>query len=334
MRRPRPATLLAALLVVLVLGAAVLAVATPPTVVVGEGETVRGDQVASGETVVVAGTVEGDLRVFAGTVVVAGNVTGDVQAFGGTVRLAGDVGGETVAYGGSVVVTEEATLSGPLNAGGRTVRLAGTIDDDAQVLGSRVVLADSGQVAGNLVYDARLVDEGGEVGGALEPTSRFLGPVGTLLRLVRFAPLFVPALAASLGLAGTRWLVEFDERVTTRLRAEPLDSLAIGLATVLALLLATGLLAGSLVGLPVAAVVLTLGTTLALVGLAVGQLALGGRLLTAVGLADRDGWGSALVGAAVVALAWQVPTVGVAVPVVALLTGLGALVTETRRRQR
>ncbi|MFC5366612.1 hypothetical protein [Salinirubrum litoreum] len=312
------------------------------TVVVPAGETTSGSITASGSRVVVAGRHEGDLKLYGGTVLVAGNVTGDVQAFGATVRVTGTVGGSLVAYGGSVELADSGRVEALFNTGGSRVLLDGTVNSSVQATGGRVILGESASVARAMTYDARLVDRGGSVAGGISQTNRFLGPLGTLLRGLRFLPVLAPLLGLVAGLAGRRWLPATTTDLSDRLAEHPRRSLLSGLGGLLGAGVLAGLLVVSVVGLPLVVVFVCLAGLGGLLGLAVTQSAVGRVVVRQVGIDRVAGVGvdslgllvgagvGLLVGVAVVVGGGLLSVGGLGLLTVASVGGIGTVVARVR----
>lgn len=314
------------------------------TVVVPAGETTAGDITASGGRVVVAGRHEGNLKLYGGTVVLAGNVTGDVQAFGATIRVTGTVGGSLVVYGGSVELADSARIAESVNTGAPRVLLNGTVNSSVQATGGRVILGESASVARALTYDARLVDRGGSVAGGISRTDRFLGPLGTLLRGLRFLPILVPLLGLVAGLVGRHWFPATATDLSERLSENPRRNLLSGLGALFGTGVFAALLVVSVVGLPLVVVLASLVGLGALLGLAVTQWTVGRIVVRQIGVGRVAGVGAdglgVLVGAGlgllvglptvVAADVGSVSSVALGLLAVASVVGVGAVVGRVR----
>ncbi len=131
--------------------------------------TVNGDAYVAGGNVLVDGTINGDLLVAGGNVTIRGTVTQDIRAAGGNIIISSDVGRNTTVVGGSVDITDSASLSGSLVAGTGNLQVFApvassiTIGAGNAVIGNTVggdiaagvgemTLSPDAQVAGNIQY--------------------------------------------------------------------------------------------------------------------------------------------------------------------------------------
>ncbi|WP_254545554.1 bactofilin family protein [Halomarina pelagica] len=309
-QRRTAAVLLA--LVVLLAGLPGLAAAetrTGGSVVVAEGEVVRGD-----------------LDVFAGSAVVRGTVTGDVNAFAGSVLIDGEVGGDVNAFAGTVDLGPNAVVGGNLDAAGGEVTVAGRVAGDATVGAETIRLTEGAVIGGNLEYDGTLERaEGASVGGTVTQTDEpnvDAGPVDPRAFGTAGA---VYAFFASLLLGAVLLLVlpGISDRVAATAVAEPLRSGGTGLLALIAVPVVLVLFAVTVVGIPITILGALLFAFAVWIGSVYGRVAVGAWLLRYADVENR--WAALLVGFVVVGLLTLVPVLGGIVRAVVALLGLGAL---------
>jgi len=305
--------------------------------------TVTSDAYVAGGTVTVSGTINGDLLVAGGTVTVSGHVLGNMRVAGGTVLLSGTVDKNVTAGGGTVDLTSSGKIGGNVVAAAGTLGLDGQIGGSVKLAASNADLAGTvggnvdaaaGQlhltskvlIGGNLNYTSRndaTIDQGATVSGN---TSKHALPE----RPKRgFAwPVHLWQLLSDLGVAALLFglFPRFAVRAADAVRRRPWPALGIGLATLLLTPVVIIIVAITLIGLPVAFIM-------------AGAYALAiylSKFISVLWLtnwwADRSGtklnwvW-LALAGVAVLWLVELVPILGPIVAALALLFGLGGIVT-------
>ena len=341
------------LVVLLVLGAVPGAVAaqtgevtrTGGTVTVAEGETIDGDFVATGGTVVIDGRVTGDATVTAGTVIVSetGRVDGKLEAMAGSVVVEGTVGGDASVAAGSLVVREGASVGG-IEAAASDIRVNGNVDGDARLAGETVSLGPAAVVGGDVEYDAETFTAapGAQVSGAVTrnddlSVSPVVAPWGEFGDLGGFS---VPAgvfaawglvLNLLVGAAVVALAPRFARDVTDRGTRAAAKSGGVGLLTFVAVPIALALVAITVVGIPVSIVGALAYALVLWLTTIYGALVVGTWLLS---LADRESvWVALAVGLVGFTLVGFVPYVGELLQFVVLLVGLGAFVLAVRDRR-
>ena len=125
------------------------------TVRIGADETIDGDLLVAGQTIIIDGTVNGDVFAAGTTVTIRGTVNGSVNAAGTRIEIEGPI------EHGVRVAGQEAIVAAPI---GR----------DLIVLGQTVEVTDAGSVGGDILLGAGEVTLAGDVG------RRVLGGAGTL----------------------------------------------------------------------------------------------------------------------------------------------------------
>ena len=343
----------ALLVVLLVLGAVPGAVAaqagdvtrTGGTVTVAEGETIDGNLVATGGTVVIDGRVTGDATVTAGTVIVSrtGSVDGDLETMAGSVVVEGTVGGDASVASGSLVVREGASVGGNLEAAAGDVRVNGGVDGNVRVAGETVTLGPAAAVGGNVEYDAETFTAAPEArvsGTVTRNDDLSVSPAVGAPLIGDFGGFTVPAgVFAAWGLVvnllvGAALVVvapRFAREVTDRGTRAAAKSGGVGLLTFVALPIALALVAITVVGIPVSIVGALAYALVLWLTTIYGALVVGTLLLS---LADRESvWWALALGLVAFTAVGFVPYVGELLQFVVLLVGLGAFVLAVRDRR-
>jgi len=311
------------------------------TVVVENGETVDDDLQAVGGTVVVRGTVDGNLEAFAGTVVLAegGTVTGGLQGAAGSVTVAGSVGEDVEIAAGSIDVAETATIAGDVDTGAGSFTLDGRVDGTVRVGAGSILLGETASVGGDFLYDGDLTRaDGATVGGELRQDDSIAGGGGPGFQGAGFQ--VASWLFTAYGLAVTlvfgavvlALLPGVAASTVADTRERPGRTAGVGVLALFAGPVLFVALLLTVVGIPLAFLWLLVFGLLALVGVVLGEYAVGAWLLS---LADYENrWAALLVGVLAVFAVGEVPVVGWLVEFVVFLLGFGALAAALWRRLR
>lgn len=129
---------------------------------IAKQETVDSTLVATGNSIVIAGTVNGDLYCAAQNVTITGTVRGDVICAGQTVTIEGEI-------------------DGSVRVAGQQVNLGGKVTRNATLLGQEVRTANGSSVTGDAVVMAAETTLDGTVGrdlGVTASNARLNGSVG------------------------------------------------------------------------------------------------------------------------------------------------------------
>lgn len=251
-------------------------------------------------TLAPSGNIEGNVSVAAGELDVAGAIGGYLQAAGSRVYINGPVRGDVQASGDAISLGPRADIHGVLR-----YRSDNDLQRDpaARVAGGveRLTAQDNAEGTGTLV-------------------------LATLIWLLGFA-----ILAAALIVA----LPGYTQRSSRTAAVRWGQSLLIGLAALVFVPLLIAASAVSIVGIPLAIALLLLYLLMLLLGFVSAGIALGDTALrTAPGRRDRTGWRTLAAGAgvAVLLLLTWIPVVGWIVALIAVLVGIGAMLTQLRAR--
>lgn len=264
--------------------------------------------------------LDGNLVVFGGDVALeAGSVVrGDVMALGGSLRIDGRVDGDVFALGGSVELGSTAVVAGDVVGLGGVMRQAG-----ATVGGSVVSGFERGL---SLPF---VGPERGRVRNWL-PVPRGDRPWGLgLLGDVCWAGIrtFLGALAmVALGVLVVVLVPGLTRTASQAFVAYPVQSVGVGLLTLVAGVLAVILLTISCLGIPLAVLAAVALSVAAVFGWIVAGLALGDRLLAALGQRERPPVLAVTIGTAILSLLSGVMCLGFLLTMIVGAWGLGAAV--------
>ncbi len=291
---------------VLLAAVGLMLVLAPPVLAQGGG---RG-QVVFGRNVTVAAdeVVRGDLVVFGGDVTLerGSRVQGDVLAVGGSVRVDGEVDGDAYALGGGVTLGSTARVTGDVFSSGRVTR-----DPGATVLGQVV---EGGRESAR-VRTIRTIDVW-PLTGARTVADQILRAVLTFLGALGMA---------ALGIVVVLLAPDPTRTVAGVLVASPAPSLGLGLLTLLAAVLVLPFLVIICIGIPVAVVGALALIVAGVFGWVAVGLALGERLLAALGQPHSPVLAVAI-GLLVLAVLVSIPCIGALVALFVGAWGLGAVV--------
>ncbi len=314
---------------------------------------VKGDLIAAGGELLLAGPVEGDQIAFGGKLRFDGAVRQDLYAGGGQVALEGSVARNARLAGGDVSIGPRARVAGNaslaggevkmlgaiggyLQAAGGRVLIDGRVDGDVEAAGGALELGPNARVGGRLRYrgGAPLVQQpGAQVLGGIERLEmpvrerapRAGGPVAFgvwTLGLMTTAAVMVLALPGYFG------------RVAQAARTRFGWSVLAGFLALAAVPLAVLILLMTVIGVPLALLGLLGYFVLLLLGYVAAGIALGDAALARWGAARaaQRGWRAlaAALGVLAIGLVALLPWLGGLLALLALVTGMGALLLQAR----
>jgi hypothetical protein len=321
-------------------------------------DPIDGDAFLAAGQVAIAAEVRGDLVVAGGELSLGGSVGDDLYAAGGDVDVDAIVRGNARVAGGDIsvgpatVIEGAVSLSGGqisfegdaqeyLQASGGSVRLAGSVQGDAQVRSQELTISPDTRIRGKLIYhgpQAPVVPEGAQIEGGVEfhevDASQFLDKGGDHVRdavhgvgkFLWFAGVFLTA-ALFTGLFPV-----FSSRASLQVGREPFKSLGLGLAILLCVPFLAVFLLITVIGIPLALLLLPLYLLLLFLGWVTVALFVANKGLETVRGAGPTslGWRLLALLLALVAL-WligRIPVVGGLLTFLALIAGIGALVSQ------
>lgn len=305
---------------------------------------IRGDLLALGGQIRVRGQVDGDAMALGATIEISGPVGGSLRATGGSILVEGPVGADVVVLGGTVEIEKTANIIRDLAVGGGNVSLqgtvgrnvvigagrveiAGTVGGDVVVRGGEVVVLPSAVVRGNLTYSSEqpaVIAPGARVSGRVTQEAYPARPVP--------APRTIQGFRIAFGVFDFLWMLALAlvmvavvprgvQATADALRGRPWASLGWGLVLLVAIPAAVVALAIVLIGIPVAAVLLLAHILALFASHTAAGLAIGQRLASRL----RSPFVQVALGIAIIALATNLPVVGIYLRLVAIALGLGAV---------
>jgi hypothetical protein len=321
-------------------------------------DPVEGDAFLAGGQVATASEVNGDLVAAGGEVSIGGGVGDDVYAAGGDVKVDAivqgnvRVGGGDVTVGPATVIAGATTLTGGkvnfegnshgfLKISGGTVTMAGQALGDVDVRSEELLIRPETQIGGRLIYRGPVepvVAEGAVIAGGIEfhrvAHGKFMhdegGPVRDAVHWVGSVLWF-----AGVFFVGALFLVLFpglSARAAEAIRRDPWQSLGLGLAILVCVPFVAVVLVVTIVGIPLALLLVPLYLLLMFLGWIVAALFIGQRGLAMVRGAAPASTASRLLALLLALLALSlvrhVPFVGGIVVFMALIAGIGALVSQ------
>lgn len=282
-------------------------------------DTARQDAYIAGSQVTIAGTVERNARLAGGTVTVAGpaRIEGNISAAGGEVTIAGSVGGYVQAMAGRIFIN-------------------GPVGGDVQLAGEEIRLGPQADIAGTLRYRSEENIEqhpSARIGGGIERLPQPEESDGALGWLRGVWGIGLMILAAVLVAVLPSFTRRSSQAASTRFG----PTLLIGLAAVVFIPLLLLVAVVSVIGIPLALALLLIYLLLLLLGFVVAGIALGDAALHRLppDRRERAAWRSlgAAVAVAVLVLATFIPIVGGIIALLALVIGIGAMVTPLGSRE-
>ena len=304
---------------------------------------VRGDLIAAGGTVVARGEVDGDILAVGGSIDVLGPVKASIRVVGGSIDVASTVGGDVVAAGGNVEILPEARIGRDLavtagtviikgaigrnvQVGGGRVEIAGTVGGNVLVRGGEIVVHPTAVVRGNLTYSS-------EIPLQMTPGARVIGKVTQEAYPVRPMPSSraLRGFRVAFGIADFLWMLVLSlvmialaprsvQAPADTLRGRPWASLGWGLLLLIGLPVVAVALFVILVGIPISALLMVTH----LLALFVSHTAAGLAIGRAVGLGTSSPYAQVTIGVALIAIATNLPYVGIFLRLLAVALGMGA----------
>jgi cytoskeletal protein CcmA (bactofilin family) len=312
---------------------------------------VGGDLFACGGNIVVEGHTRGDLFACGGSIHSIGNVEEDVRLFGGEILIDGSVGRNGSAFGGEVVVKEggeigrdlkvecgelefSGTIKRNLEGSAEKIVISGRIDGDVNIEAREIHIMPSAQILGNFDYSSHEeaeIDEGALIQGAInhqlkKTKSKEKSGMGSFSILIKLISLGALILIGILRILVSPKQVDHFAGYILR---TPWKSLGQGILIIIAFPVVVGVLAMTIIGIPIAffatmLYLFLLYTSKLYTGLLIGQL-----ILKGVGREEKGRMIGALVlGLIILVILTSIPYVGIIFLILAILLGLGAILSE------
>lgn len=304
---------------------------------------VRGDLVAAGGTIVARGEVDGDILGAGGTLEVLGPVRATIRVVGGNLTVASTIGGDLVAVGGNVTILPEAriardvavtagvvsldgTVARNVHIAGGRVEVAGTIGGNLVVRGGEIVMGPTAVVRGNFTYSSEVplqMAQGARVVGTVTQQPYPVRPLPSRRALIGFRIAF--------GVVDFFWMLLISmfalalvprgvEAPADALRARPLAALGWGVLLLIGIPLVAFALFVMVVGIPISTLLILAHVLALFVSHAAAALAIG----RAVRLGTQSPYAHVAIGVALIAVATNLPLVGIFLRLLIVAFGLGA----------
>lgn len=314
--------------------------------------TVHGDLFCAGQTVEITGTVDGDVICAAQQLSVKGAVGGDIRVAGQYVGIESKIAGSATVFGQIVSLgsqstvgtdltlgAQKATLSGSIGqdvtGGADSLTIAGTVGRTATVYVDQLKLTSTAKTAAITYtsYNDATIEQGATITGAAvrnQPvvTPQTEGPSPVQAKL--FALAYWVASMLVVGLAVMLFKPSLLPGTASRVSAEPVAVFGWGLLGLLATPIIIFALLVTFIGVPLGIVVGAVWViALALAGPLVAH-AIGRPLLGLISFKGAEGWQQflgLLLGLAVIALLSLVPFIGGFAVMLAVIMGIGSLLS-------
>ncbi len=305
-------------------------------------ESVFSRSVIVGGNVNLSQPVDGPVHVAGGTVTIEAPVEGNVSAAGGRIDVApaGAISGDASFAGG--VIHVKGAVKGDLRAAGGLVTIDSAVGGDVSAAAGTLELGPHARIAGKLTFrgDELKRDAAAQVGGEVE--HRRAGTHRNWHRHERtLAERFTHGWLWTAGLMVLAALIaaalpDVSQRMAQELRARPWLTPLLGLVALTTIPIAAVLLMLTIIGIPIGLLAIIGYGALLLIGYVWLAVVVGGMLLDRVSpeTAALTMWraGAAVLAMLVLAILARLPFLGGLVAFVALVVGVGMIVTVVFRK--
>lgn len=324
---------------------------------------VEGDVYCAGKTILVKGSVNGDLLCAGQNVQVDGTVTGSIRTAGQTISLHNAIGRNVTAVGQIVNLGTLSRVGGDVVLGGQTMTLAGVIAQGVLAASETMIL--NGTVGGNtkLAVNTLQVGETARINGTLmyESVNDAVVAPGALIGTVVKQPvqkerrgdwrleleekklsqiwgaMQKPWPVNALGSIVTFFLLAVvfiflfpgkTERVVDMIATSPGRSVFMGLLAFVITPIVFVTLLITIIGIPLAILLILLFVLMAFVSKLFVALWVGRKIQSSFMKKKRENWYlAAAIGVTVSYLVFHLPYVGWLVSFIAVLIGMGGMVS-------
>lgn len=304
-------------------------------------EAVISRTIRVGGNVDISEPVDGALKVVGGQVTINAPVEGSVQVAGGSVDIGPSavISGIASIAGGSITVN--GSIKEDLRAAGGHVKVNGPVGGDVSVAAGTLELGPQARIAGKLTFhgeELRRDPAAQVVGGVEHARARWHRHYSRLAAerfthgWIRTAVLMIFAALVAAALPGP------SQRMAQELRERPWLTPLLGLVALITIPIMAVLLMITIIGIPIGILALIGYIALLLLGYVWLAVVVGGMLLDRVRpeTAALTAWrmGAAVLAMLVLAILARVPFIGGLVAFVALIVGVGMIVTVVFRQSR
>lgn len=297
---------------------------------------VSGDVVAAAGSVIISANVNGNARLAAGQIVISGNVSGDVFVFGGNVEVAKNaiIGGDLIVYAGNVKI--DGIIHGNLQGSVSLLKITGLVGKNVNLkINSYARVLETAKINGDFIYTSSSVIYIPEsvIGGSIKrnevaKTWRDLSFLGVRLGDIFYKFIGFLTLAVIALLIAVFAPVEFVKNADM-VRGSFWKTLGVGFLVLIVVPIGAAILLVTVIGAPVALIIGAMFLIMAYVSKVFAGFFIGNLIL---GNAARNKWllwARALLGLAILTVAWFVPFIGPLAVFVVWLVAFGAF---TKRR--
>ena len=288
--------------------------------------TITGDLMLMAGEVDIGGSIGDTVRVAAKSLTLTGTIKGDLLFGGGTLRIAkgARIGGDVRLGGGQLVL--DGAVDGDLHITSGEVTLNGTVGGDADLQADIVTIAPEARIAGNLDYTSRnQLDLEGKGIVAGEVQHKAMKPKPRVAFKGVFWWIFSTATALLVGLAALALAGGVTPSIIGTLRTEGLRSAGVGFIAAIAVPVALLLSCILVITIPFVLIALALFALLIYLAKTPVAVAIGSRILKALGHPGPSVFQGLAVGIPVLYLLFAIPLLGKLIRCGCVFAGLGAI---------
>lgn len=302
-------------------------------------QNIQGDLVLAGSRLEINGNIGDDFIGAGGDLIVNGDVSGNIIAAGGSIKVNGNVGGDVVAVGGKIILSRDSVVKGDILLGGGEVTLDGTVNGNGEVSTGTLKTGNDFELKGNLAlqadnYPSNLQEK---VGGNLnitqlnakeeqyESASKGFGIFSFILGLLA---------ALALGLILIYLFPDFVGGLVELIKDSPLKTGLLGFLALIFLPILSIILLITIFGWSLSVLIFLLFALALLIATVPVKLLAGEIIYNKILNKNAGKMMYYLVGAVIFAILYEIPFLGGLIRFIALLIGLGAIVSWLGIRAR
>lgn len=303
--------------------------------------TVKGDLIVGGGDLNLRGKVEGNIRAVGGQIIITSLVGKNVTVAGGTVNLSdtAKIGGNLVAGAGNMNLYSEVT--GDLTAGAGQLTIGNKIGNEVNVGVGNLTIASTASVLGNVNYwskeDAR-VETGSQISGQIskfmpkelpaktsgENLGKFFAGFFAVYKLLSILSAFI------IGIIFIKLAPVYTQNTINLISEKPLQTLGVGFLglAVSPVLIITLLI--TVIGIPLSLILLASFFILIYLSKIIVAIFIGQKVVNYLKRQTNLVW-ALILGLFAYLVLTSIPILGALVTFIAIIFGLGALITERYR---
>ncbi|HHV24578.1 MAG: hypothetical protein PHG79_05780 [Methanosarcina sp.] len=299
----------------------------------------QGDLVLAGSRLEINGNTGGDFIGAGGELIVNGNVSGNIIVMGGSITVNGNVGGDVVAAGGQITLSRDSVVEGDILLAGGEVMLNGNVNGNGEISTGTLKTGEGFELKGNLALQADNYPSnlGEKVGGNLnitqvnatekqyESTSEGFGIFSFILGLLA---------SLAMGLILIYLFPGFVSGLVELVKDSPLKTGLLGFLALIFLPVLSVVLLVTIFGWSLSVLIFLLFVLALLIATVPVKLLAGEIIYNKILKKDAGKMMYYLVGAVVFAIVYEIPFAGGLIRFIALLVGLGAIISWLAMRAR